>query len=185
MFTAGHLPVAYVDAVETVNKIESKHIMAQNMIAARRSLLPALLFAAVGTLPTAWAGDSIVADWRAGLALQGFDPVAYFNEARAAPGRPEFERMLEGTTWRFRNEGNRAAFAADPGVFLPGFGGYDPVALARGVATPGNQVVWLVAGYRLYPFHSPAGRDASAADPSAVLAASEEKWPGVMNTLVP
>jgi hypothetical protein len=72
--TAGHLPVAYVDAVETVNKIESKRIMAQNMIAARRSLLPAQLLAAVGTLRTAWAGDRIVADWRTGLALHGFDP---------------------------------------------------------------------------------------------------------------
>jgi hypothetical protein len=56
------------------------------------------------------------------------------RKARAASGRPEFERMPEGTTWRFRNEGNRAAFAADPDVFLPRFGGYDPVALARGVA---------------------------------------------------
>ena len=87
-------------------------------------------------------------------------------KARAASGRPEFERMPEGTTWRFRNEG--AAFAADPDVLLPRFGGYGPVALARGVARPGNQLVWLVVGDRLYPFHSPASRDGFAADPSAV-----------------
>jgi hypothetical protein len=55
-------------------------------------------------------------------------------KARAASGRPEFERMPEGTTWRFRNEGNRAAFAADPHGLLLRFGGYDPVALACGVA---------------------------------------------------
>ena len=36
--------------------------------------------------------------------------------------------------WRFRNEGNRAAFAEHPEVYLPRFGGYDPVTIARGVS---------------------------------------------------
>jgi hypothetical protein len=185
MFKAGRLPVAHVDAVAPVNKIESKHIMAKNMIAARRSWLPALLSVAVGALSSAWAGDRIVADWRTGLAIHGFDPVAYFTDARAAPGRPEYERVLAGAIWRFRNEGNRAAFAADPDVYLPRFGGYDPVALARGVATPGNPLVWLVSGNRLYLFHRPETRAAFAADPGALLAASEAKWPGIRTTLVP
>ena len=34
---------------------------------------------------------------------------------------------MRGAIWRFRNEGNRAAFAADPEVYMPRFGGYDPV----------------------------------------------------------
>jgi hypothetical protein len=179
-----------VDAVEPVNKTESKRIMAKNMIAARRSVVLAL----VGAACAAWAGrparparagDRVASDWRTGLAIHGFDPVAYFTDSRPSPGRPEFERVHQGAIWRFRNEGNRAAFAADPDVYLPRFGGHDPVALTRGVATPGNPLVWLMSGNRLYLFHSHETRNAFAADPDAMIAASDERWPGVMETLLP
>ncbi|HEY6701119.1 MAG TPA: hypothetical protein VI137_09980 [Pseudolabrys sp.] len=42
-----------------------------------------------------------------GLAISGFDPVAYFTEGKALFGRPEFELNLDGAVWRFSNEGNR------------------------------------------------------------------------------
>ena len=67
--------------------------------------------------------------------------------------------------WRFRNEGNRAAFVADPEVYMPRFGGYDPVAVARGASAPGHPELWLIAEERLYLFYSAAARDAFAGDP--------------------
>src|SRR6476660_1099247 len=80
--------------------------------------------------------ERIVVDPVRGLALSGFDPVAYFTDGKALVGRDDLEMNLAGAIWRFRNEGNRAAFAANPEVYLPAFGGYDPIAVARGVATP-------------------------------------------------
>jgi hypothetical protein len=176
-----------VDAVEAVNKTESKRIMAKNMIAARRTALAWALGAAwtAWTARPALSGDRIASDWRTGLAIHGFDPVSYFTEARPGLGRAEFEHGHGGAIFRFRSEGNRAAFAADPEVYLPRFGGYDPVALARGVATPGNPLVWLISANRLYLFHGPETRGAFAANPGAAIAAGDEKWPGVMETLVP
>lgn len=119
----------------------------------------------------------VTAYWRTGLALHGFDPVAYFAERRAVPGRAEFERETEGGTWRFRNEGNMAAFVADPGAYAPGFGGYDPRALGRGVATAGNPLVWLVHDGRLFIFFDESARAAFAADPGGSIAAAERSWP--------
>jgi YHS domain-containing protein len=58
-----------------------------------------------------------------GLAISGFDPVAYFTEGKALFGRPEFELNLDGAVWRFSNEGNRGAFAKNPEVYGPRFGG--------------------------------------------------------------
>ena len=75
---------------------------------------------------------------RPGLAINGFDPVAYFTEATARQGRVDTEYRLSGATWRFRNEGNRAAFADNPEVYMPQFGGYDPVAIARGTSVAGT-----------------------------------------------
>jgi|SRR5215204_4976274 len=70
------------------------------------------------------------------MAMHGFDPVAYFSQARAVLGRPALQRVFGGATWRFRNEGNAAAFAANPEVYLPRFGGYDPLAMDGGWLRP-------------------------------------------------
>lgn len=130
-------------------------------------------------------GERIVVNWRDGLAISGFDPVAYFTDAMPKTGRAEYEYAFAGAIWRFRNEGNRAVFAAHPEVYMPQFGGYDPVAVARGVATPGHPEVWLIFGQRLYLFYSSQARDRFAADMPAALADAEEKWPQVLRTLVP
>src|SRR5207244_12096850 len=83
--------------------------------------------------------ERVVVDRHTGLALYGVDPVAYFTERKPVPGRPEFEYSYAGAVWRFDNEGNRAAFAADPDVYMPRYGGYDPVGISRGLATPGDR----------------------------------------------
>jgi len=129
--------------------------------------------------------ERIVADYRTGLAISGFDPVAYFIDAQAIVGRPEFELRHAGVTWRFRNEGNRAAFAADPQVYMPRFGGYDPVGVARGVSTAGHPELWLIAGERLYLFYSADGRESFAENPERAIGAAERRWPEVLRALTP
>jgi hypothetical protein len=129
--------------------------------------------------------ERVVVDRHTGLALYGFDPVAYFTDAEPLVGRSEFELSLAGAIWRFRNEGNRAAFRDRPDIYMPQFGGYDVLAVGRGAAVPGNPRYWLVAGQRLYLFENAADRDAFAADPAAPLAAAQAKWPELLKTLVP
>jgi hypothetical protein len=164
------------------------------MTAARHQEKPGLglalgLFGAValacGAADGARAGDRVVIDWRNGLALAGFDPVAYFTDRDAVLGRPELESTIRNTFWRFRNPGNQAEFTAHPDVYGPQFGGYDPVAAARGVAVPGNPRIWHIARQRLYLFFDQNSRDAFAADPAAAAAAAEARWPKVVRTLVP
>jgi YHS domain-containing protein len=137
-----------------------------------------------GTRSGAAAGPVIV-NWHTGLAIHGFDPVSYFADGKALEGRADVEYVFEGATWRFRNEANRTVFSAHPEIYSPRFGGYDPLPLARGVATPGNPLLWLVYANRLYFFHDPQSRASFAADPKVVIAASEAKWPTVEQTIVP
>ena len=68
-----------------------------------------------------------------------------------------------GAVWRFCNVGNRAAFAARPDVYMPQYGGYDPLGVARGVAVAGNPNVWLIAGERLFLFYDRSRREKFAA----------------------
>ena len=129
--------------------------------------------------------ELIVVDPNRGLALSGFDPVAYFTDAKPLLGRGELEASYAGATWRFRNEGNRAAFLENPEVYLPIFGGHDPVAAARGVATPGHPQIWLIDGKRLFLFYDAEAREAFLAAPGATATAAEKKWPDVLRTISP
>ena len=129
--------------------------------------------------------ERVVSDPRSGLAIGGFDPVAYFTDAAPKLGRPEFELSFAGVVWRFRNEGNRAAFVANPEVFMPRFGGYDPVAVARGASAPGHAELWTIAEDRLYLFYNAAARDGFADNPDAAIDAAERAWPAVLRTLSP
>ena len=127
--------------------------------------------------------DRTVVNSISGLAISGFDPVAYFTDGKAEFGRPDMELSLGGVVWRFRNEGNRDAFIGHPDVYMPRFGGYDPVAVARGTSVPGHPLFWAVAGNRLYLFYSDAARGAFAADPGRIIETAERKWPDVARTI--
>jgi hypothetical protein len=127
--------------------------------------------------------ERVVVDRTTGLALGGFDPVAYFTDARPLAGQPGFEVSGAGAVWRFRNEGNRAVFLSHPEIYGPQFGGYDPTDAARGVAVAGNPRFWLILGQRLFLFGRSESRDTFAADPSGVMREAKARWPGLQETL--
>jgi hypothetical protein len=121
--------------------------------------------------------ERVVVNRFSGLAIEGFDPVAYFVEGRPVRGLPDFEAMQGGAVWRFHNADNRAFFAEHPEIYGPQFGGYDPIEVARGVALPGNPMFFVVTEQRLYLFSREASRDAFAADPERILRQANARWP--------
>lgn len=129
--------------------------------------------------------ERVVTDPVTGLAIGGYDPVAYFTDGKPAPGGEEFEYRAEGVIWRFRNEGNRAAFTAAIHVYRPRFGGYDPLAVGRGVGTAGHPEIWAIHGGRLYLFYDEKARAAFLAAPDEAVRRADETWAEVLRTLVP
>ena len=127
--------------------------------------------------------ERVVVNRYSGLAIEGFDPVAYFADARAVRGLPDYEAAEGGAVWRFRNESNRAAFVAHPDIYGPQFGGYDPIDLARGVTYAGNPLFWVVSGQRLYLFGREESRTAFAADPAHFVKEAGLHWPELQRTL--
>jgi hypothetical protein len=143
-------------------------------------LLGDLVLPSIGAAMTEW----VVVNRYTGLAINGFDPVAYFVDAMPKQGRAELELRSGGAVWRFRNEGNRSAFAGAPDIYTPRFGGHDPMAVARGAATPGHPELWLIAEQRLYLFYSAEARAAFVRAADTAIDAAERNWPELQRTLV-
>jgi YHS domain-containing protein len=160
---------------------------------ARRRRMPfANLALAAAICLSVWAGiqtpsasttDRLVVNPASGLAISGFDPVAYFAQHDAVLGRPELELTQNGAVWRFHNEGNRAAFAEHPEVYTPQFGGFDPVAIDREASVPGHPEIWAVAGERLYLFYNDRARAAFLDNPGRFVESAGRKWPDVARTI--
>jgi hypothetical protein len=136
-----------------------------------------------GGTPAGAVTERIVNGFYTGLAISGYDPVAYFTETAPTKGSANYELTFEKVVWRFRNDGNRAAFEGNPEVYQPRYGGYDPVGIGRGVALAGNPLVWSIVGDRLYLFYSEAARAAFIADPRAAIAAADGRWQDVRQQL--
>ena len=81
--------------------------------------------------------------------------------------------------------GSVPAFAADPDVYMPRYGGYDPVGIARGVPVAGDPRNWIIVEQRLYLFQSPENKAIFAVDSERAVAEADEHWPAVLKTLVP
>jgi len=153
----------------------------------RVAAMPLVLFLALSGLPRVGAAttERVVSDVLSGLAISGVDPVSYFTHAAPLYGNSDHEMSYGGVTWRFRNTGDEAAFAAHPEVYMPRYGGYDPVALGRGVAVAGNPLVWAMVGQRVYLFYDENSRARFLDDPGDAIGTADDKWPAVMSTLLP
>jgi len=129
--------------------------------------------------------ERIVSDPRSGLALYGFDAVAYFIDHVARGGNSAYEFRFAGLTWRFRSEANRAAFANAPLRYVPEYGGYDPVAVAAGMTVEGNPAFFAVSGQKLFLFAREESLARFLANPAGSIEAAEQAWPQVLRKLVP
>lgn len=77
----------------------------------------------VDTSEALWNKKPINTNWQ-GLAIKGYDPVAYFVDGRPIKGKKEFEIQWSDAKWRFANAEHRDLFKSDPEKYAPQYGGY-------------------------------------------------------------
>lgn len=80
------------------------------------------------TLIVVWASTGMAFDevnkTLFGVAIKGYDTVAYHTENRALKGKSQFSHRWNDAKWYFANANNRDLFAADPERYAPQYGGY-------------------------------------------------------------
>jgi hypothetical protein len=124
----------------------------------------------------------LIHDPRSGLALYGYDPVAFHSERRALMGKPQFEAEALGYVWLFTTAANRAAFIQTPEAYLPLFGGHDAKAVSDDRMVQGDPAIFLIANGLTVFFRTVDDRDAYAKD-EALRRKANQNWPTVARQL--
>lgn len=91
---------------------------------------------------------------RSGLAIQGYDPVAYFSNT-AIEGKEDITATHNGVTYYFATAKNRETFKADPGKYEPQYGGWCAYAMgASGKKVEVDPETFKIADGKLYLFYN-------------------------------
>jgi YHS domain-containing protein len=114
-----------------------------------------------------------------GFVIRGYDPVAYFAEERAVPGRSDLSVNHEGGTYLFANEANRESVKADPEKYLPQYGGYCAYGVAIGKKFDIDPASWRIVDGKLYFNLNPVILEKWNADARGNVRKSEENWPRI------
>ena len=111
-----------------------------------------------------------------GLALKGYDPVAYFIEGKPETGRGEFEAEYKGAKWHFVNAQNREMFLSAPEKYAPQYGGYCAWAVAHGYTAKGDPEAWKIVDGKLYLNYNKDVKQKWEQDIPAYISRGVENW---------
>ncbi len=146
-------------------------------------LVIAVLAAGLVFSGTAQAGQTVntTAD---GIAMDGYDPVNYFAQQKAAKGKPEFSASWNGATYWFVSAEHRDTFSAEPQKYAPQYNGWCAWAVSEGYAAEVDVVNgWLVHDDKLYVNWNESVRDALRAELASRVEKGEASWPEVESGL--
>ncbi|HAK79448.1 MAG TPA: YHS domain protein [Runella sp.] len=89
-----------------------------------------------------------------GLAIQGYDPVSYFTQNKAAEGSKQVSTVFEGVTYRFSSTANKELFVKDPKKYEPQYGGWCAYAMgATGEKVEIDPETFKILNGKLYLFY--------------------------------
>lgn len=111
-----------------------------------------------------------------GLAIGGYDTVAYLREGRARAGSARFLHIWNGAAWFFATPANRDAFAAEPQRFAPRYGGFSAYGVSDGALYPIDPYAFLIVDGRLYLHANHYVKRLWAADLTANIARADARW---------
>lgn len=115
-----------------------------------------------------------------GVAVGGYDPVAYFTEGKPVAGSDQHVIEHDGAKWRFASAANREAFMAEPAKYAPQYGGYCAYAVSQNYTAKGDPEAWSVVDGKLYLNYSKAVRASWEKDKAAYISKANGNWPNVL-----
>ncbi|MCX2573184.1 YHS domain-containing (seleno)protein [Pedobacter sandarakinus] len=92
---------------------------------------------------------------KSALAIEGYDPVAYFTTQKATEGKSDITLINDGITYRFANNQNKALFKANPEKYEPQYGGWCAYAMGdTGEKVEIDPETFKIVDGKLYLFYN-------------------------------
>ena len=134
------------------------------------------LFAGLFANTTAFAGEFFEKN---GVAIQGYDAVAYFTDKKPVEGKKEFSFEYKGSTFLFSTAANRDKFAANPTAFAPQFNGFCAYGAAAGYKAKTDPDAFSIVDGKLYLNYNSVVRVRWNLDTKGYINKAESNWPTV------
>ena len=117
---------------------------------------------------------------KADVAIQGYDPVAFFTDNKPVKGKSELPARHNGALYYFASKEHRELFKSDPAKYEPAFGGYCAYGLSKGKLVEIDVDAFQIVNGRLLLQYSKGVRDDFNKDTKGNLSKAEANWPGLV-----
>lgn len=125
---------------------------------------------------TTFAQSGKNANLKDGLALQGYDPVAYFEQSKAVMGQKEISTEFNDATYYFSSEKNKAAFLKNPQHYEPQFGGFCAYGMSNGYEAPVQPEAFTIVDNKLYLNYNLKVKEMWVKEQAARIQKANENW---------
>jgi len=115
-----------------------------------------------------------------GVAIRGYDTVAYFTESKAVKGSPKFSTEWNGATWHFSKQEHLDLFVANPEDYAPQYGGYCAYGVAAGSLVKIEGDLWDIIDNKLYLNYNKSLQDKWRVDKDGYIATADDKFEGLL-----
>ena len=115
-----------------------------------------------------------------GVAIKGYDPVAYFTDSKPVEGSSDFTFEWNGAKWRFVNAEHLAAFKAAPEKYAPQYGGYCAWAVSQGYTAGIDPAAWKIVEGKLYLNYSTDVQKKWSGDIPGNIGKADKNWPVIL-----
>lgn len=135
------------------------------------------LFLSLGLVASAAAASLVNTSGASGIALNGYDPVAFFTQSKPMHGSPSISVQHEGATYLFSTEAHQKLFAKNPGKYAPQCGGFCAYGVGVGALFPVDINTWQIKDGKLYLNLNPEILNAFNGDLEGNVKKARKGWP--------
>ena len=114
-----------------------------------------------------------------GIAIKGYDPVAYFIEHKAVEGNKQFSTEWSGSQWKFISQANLDSFKLTPEKYAPQFGGYCAMGVSENHKAPTDPTAWTIVNDKLYLNYNASVKEMWIKDTVNRINTANANWPSL------
>ena len=145
-------------------------------------LATAIVASSVAVSAPAFAEDAVYTSRWSNVAVQGYDPVAYFTIGEPTKGSGNYSTTYNGAEFRFVSQSNLDTFLADPEAYAPQYGGYCAWAIADGKYAKGNAKNWAIVNGKLYLNYNSSIQKKWDSDRAGFISRGDVQWTNLQDS---